>query len=139
MHHPWRTFRELVEWTLVWAPLPFGVWGQTDFDAKTVTLTLGMSQAERRCTIAHETQHILRGPAPVGVMGREELLVDQNAARLLLPDVRAVGEALAWANGLDEAAEELWVDRDLLRVRLEHLHPAERAYLKRRLEEDGHE
>lgn len=139
MHHPWRAFRDLVDWTLEWAHLPYGVWGLTDFDRRVVTLTHGMSQAERRCTIAHETQHVLRGPVPAAYVAREELVVDQNAARLLLPDVRVLGEELAWAHSLDEAAEQLWVDRDILRVRLEHLHPAERAYLRRRLEEHGHE
>lgn len=136
-HHPWRAFRDLVDWTLVWAPLPFGVWGQTDFEARVVTLAPGLSQAERRCTIAHETEHILRGPVPVAYEAREELEVDRNVARLLLPDVRVIGEALAWAHNVHEAADELWVDQEILRARLKHLHPSERAYLKSRLVEDN--
>lgn len=135
MHHPWRAFRDLVDWTLEWAHLPHGVWGLTDFDRRVVTLTHGMSQAERRCTIEHERQHILRGPVSAAYTAREELAVDRNAARVLLPDIRAIGAELAWAHNLDEAAEQLWVDPDILRTRLEHLHPAERAYLRRRLEE----
>lgn len=136
MHHPWRAFRDLADWTLRWAQLPHGVWGLTDFRTRTVTLTLGMNQAERRCTIEHERQHILRGPvSSTSYVAREERIVDHNAARLLLPDVHRIGEALAWAHGLEEAAEDLWVDVDILRVRLEHLHPAERAYLRRRLAE----
>lgn len=91
----------------------------------------------------HELVHLERGPAVRGYGAREELEVSKEAARRLLPDIRGVGEALAWAARgrefdaacLDEAADELWVDRGTLRVRLEHLHPAERAYLKRRLEE----
>lgn len=135
-HHPWRAFRDLVDWTLEWAHLPHGVWGYTDYSTKTVTLKLGMSQAERRCTIEHERWHIVRGPAPVALEVREEAIVDQNAARALLPDIRAIGEALAWSGSqVDEAADELWVDRPTLRVRLEHLHPSEKAYLRRRLEE----
>lgn len=134
MHHPWRRFRELVDWSLEWAHLPPGIWGVTDFERRTVTLTHGMNQAERRCTIAHETEHILRGPVSRSLTAWEERQVDHNVARLLLPDVRAVGEALAWAACLDEAADELWVDPIILEERLRCLHPAERAYLRRRLE-----
>lgn len=135
MHHPWRAFRELTDWRLEWARLPSGIWGQTCHRSKTVTLALGMNQAERRCTIAHETQHVLRGPVPVGLQEREEAVVDHNAARLLLPDVRQVGDALVANSDLYGAAEELWVDDLTLRVRLQRLHPSERAYLKRRLED----
>ena len=50
-----------------------------------------------------------------------------------VPDERA---ALAWAHNLDEAADELWVDVETLEVRLAHLHPSERHYLRRRLQHD---
>jgi glyoxylase-like metal-dependent hydrolase (beta-lactamase superfamily II) len=39
---------------------------------------------------------------------------------------------------LAEAADDLWVDEQLLRCRLRHLHPSERGYLQQRLAEDGH-
>lgn len=133
MHHPWGRFRELVDWSLHWAELPDGVWGITDFARKRVTLTLGLDQAERRCTIAHETAHIERGPVPAMLATREEVAVDRHVARLLIPDVRALGEALAWAADLQEAADELWVDVLTLQARLSSLHPSERAYLNRRL------
>lgn len=132
-HNPWRAFRELTDWTLKWRRLPAGVWAETCFETHTVTMTLGLNQAERRCTIAHETQHILRGPAPEGMEEREEEVVDRIAARLLLPDVRAVGDALAWSPDLYVAASELWVDEFILGSRLRHLHASERAFLKRRL------
>lgn len=134
MHHPWRAFRKLKHIRLLWRDLPEGVLGVTDHAAGVVTLTTGMLQRERRCTIAHETQHVLRGPVPAWLQPREELAVDAEAARLLLPDIHAVGEALAWAHHLDEAAEELWVDEPTLVARLKTLHPSERHYLKRRLE-----
>lgn len=135
-HHPWRAFRELVDWTLHWAHLPGGLLGVTDFRARTVTLDSRLTQVERRCTIAHETEHIRRGPIGVGCVAREERIVDRNVARRMLPDIKAVGEALAWAHHLEEAADELWVDEATLQARLEHLHPAEQHYLKRRLEGD---
>lgn len=136
MHSPWRAFRDLADWTLHWAHLPAGVFGITDFESKSVILRHGMNQEERRCTIAHETQHVLRGPVSASMRVREEEQVDRNAARLLLPDVRAIGEALAWSLSVEEAAVELWVDTLTLEARLRSLHPAERAYLKQRLAED---
>lgn len=62
-----------------------------------------------------------------------------EAARWLLPDIVVVGDALAWATSLDEAADELWVDRRTLQARLDHLHPSERHYLRRRLNEEEHQ
>ncbi len=133
MYHPWQAFRALAHFALHFEELPAGTLGVTDFDRQTVTLAKGLDQAERRSTIAHEVEHIYRGWAPCSA--REECQVDRAAARKLI-GIRELGEALAWAHNLDEAAEELWVDIDMLRVRLEHLHPAERHYLRRRLESD---
>ena len=134
-HHPWRAFRALADWTLKWAHLPDGIWGETCWESKTVTIAHGLNEAERRCTIAHETQHVLRGPVPEHMGAREEVHVDRNAARLLMPDIEVVGETLAWALSLEEAADDLWVDPEMLAVRLRSLHPAERAYLRERLAE----
>ncbi len=132
MHHPWRRLRELVDWTLHFAHLPEGILGRTDYDHRTVTIAHGLTQAERRSTIAHELEHIHRGPVPEHYWPREELQVDNNAARQLI-DIRDLGEALAWAHDEHEAADELWVDVPTLRARLRHLHPSERHYLRRRL------
>lgn len=133
-HHPWRAFRDLTDWRLEWAPLPSGIWGQTCHLTKTVTLTLGMDQAERRCTIAHETQHILRGPVPAHRELREELLVDRAVSRLLLPSMREVVDALVWAHGDYEAASaDLWVDPLMLEVRISAMRSRERGYYHRRL------
>src|SRR3954454_309979 len=93
-HDPWRRFAGLTDWTLRWGELPPGVMGLTCHRTRTVTLALGMSQAERRCTIAHETQHILRGPVPAAATAVEEQLIDRAVASLLLPDLRSVGDAL---------------------------------------------
>lgn len=124
----------MVEWTLRWAHIPNGDWGQTDFDRKVVTLKPGMNQAERRCTIAHETQHILRGPWTYRGERADEHAVDRHVARLLLPDVRQLADALAGVGWRDAvmAADELWVDEFVLQNRLDSLHPSEKAYLRRR-------
>jgi hypothetical protein len=132
-HHPWRRFSLLTDWSLRWAELPEGVMGLTCHRSRTVTLALGMSQAERRCTIAHETEHILRGPVdPSGAL-REELVIDRAVARLLMPSAAAVAEALVGARGhLETAADGLWVDDYLLQVRLASLTPVERERIRRR-------
>lgn len=133
MHHPWRAFRDLSHIRLRWARLPSGLYGYTDHAAGEVVIAEGLTQAERRCTIAHETQHVLRGPVLPSLRSREELRVDRAAARLLLPDIRTIADALAWARTPEEAADELWVDVDTLRCRIRSLHPAERGYLHRTL------
>jgi hypothetical protein len=135
MIHPWRRLRHLTHVTLLWADE--GPAGETDFEASTITLRRGMTQAERRSTVLHECLHVERGPVPMGLASREELRVWKEQARLLLPDVEPIGDALAWCQGdVVAAAEELWVCEDTLRVRLTHLHPAERGWLKRRLEQE---
>jgi hypothetical protein len=118
-HHPWRRFSRLTDWTLLWAQLPVGVLALTCHRTRTVTLTLGLSQAERRCTIAHETEHILRGPVAGHEARREELAIEQHVAGLLLPDAREVAAAVAGTGGdLEAAADELWVDDYVLQTRL---------------------
>jgi hypothetical protein len=130
MHHPWRRFGELTDWSLRWAELPQGVMGLTCHRTRTVTLTLGMSQAERRCTIAHETQHILRGPVAAAAAGAEELVIDRTIATLLIPDLREVADALARAGGhLETAADDLWVDDYVLAVRLASLAAGQWSYV----------
>jgi len=133
-HHPWRRFGELTDWSLRWAELPPGVMGVTCHRTRTVTLALGMSQAERRCTIAHETAHIERGPVASHEVAAEELAIDRGVAALLIPRLRDVADAMVGARGhLETAAEALWVDDYLLQVRLGSLTSRERAYVDRRL------
>jgi hypothetical protein len=133
-HDPWRRFSELTDWTLRWAELPPGVMGTTCHATRIVTLALGMSQAERRCTIAHETEHIERGPVPPHQAPTEELLIDRKVARLLIPSTSELVDALAWAGGhLESAADALWVDDYLLQVRLGALTASELTYVGRRL------
>jgi hypothetical protein len=136
--HPWRRLRALGEaWTLHWHhPDDDDRMGVTRHGAKEISLREDLTWAERRCTALHETLHAERGPANAGVLHeREELAVRKITARLMLPDVRAIGEALAWALSPEECADELMVDAEVLRDRLRYLHPAERHYLTRRLAE----
>jgi hypothetical protein len=136
LHHPWRRFSELSDWALQWAELPAGVMGLTCHRTRTVTLALGMSQAERRCTIGHETEHILRGPVAPHEASQEELAIDRTVATLLMPSLEWVTDAMVLASGhLESAADELWVDDYLLRARLGQLTERERTYVDRRLAE----
>ena len=138
MDHPWRRLRDRPDWLLEWALLPPGLMGSTCHRRRVITLDLRLSQAERRCTIAHELEHVERGPMPSDpiLAAREEESIERAVARRLVT-IRALGDALAWARTRDEAAEELWVDVATLEARLRSLHPAERAYLTRRL--SGHD
>lgn len=132
--HPWRRLRDLAEWTLCWhQPEDDPRMGVTRFAAREISLRVDLSWTERRCTIAHEALHAERGPVLTTLAGREEQRVRRETARYLLPDVRTIGEACAWALSVEEAADELHVDAGVLRDRLRWLHPVERAYLTRRL------
>lgn len=133
MHHPWRTFRHLVGWTLHWTDLPDGTLAKTDFRARTVTLTTGLTQAERRCTIAHENEHIARGPAPASYEHRDELEVRKATARRMIP-LPALVEAMLWSLDDHEIAHELWVDVATVQDRLHFLTAEESLELNRRLD-----
>lgn len=133
--HPWRRLRALAHVDLVWHDkIDCDDYGVTDFEANTISIRRDLDQAGRRSTVLHECLHIERGPTIEGVLAeREELRVRREAARILLPDIRAIGEALAWARDTAEAAFELWVDEDTLLDRIDNLHPSELHYLRRRL------
>lgn len=134
MYHPWRHFRALARWTLIWADLPAKRLGETGWLDGTVTLDKHLLQTERRCTICHELVHIERGPVPDDdrLAAREESTVEREVARRLI-ELQPLGEALAWSRHISEAADALWVTEDVLRVRLDHLSCSESQYLHRRL------
>lgn len=135
-HHPWRRFRTLVEWSLHFAHLPDGVLGQTDHERRTVTLTHGLTQVERRSTIAHETAHVERGAVPSWMRAREERACDAIAARRLVT-LERLADAMVWSRDEHEIADECWVDVDTVRARLANLTPFERAHIEDRLDEAG--
>lgn len=128
--NPWRRLRALPQIVLAWHD--DGPRGWYDFDTQTISLRRGLTQAERRSTLRHELEHHYRGRHLERLLEREERVCELAAARDLI-GLRALGEALAWTEHASEAAEELWVDVDLLAVRLDNLHPAEYVYLQGRL------
>jgi len=113
--------------------------GLTDHGAATVSLRRGMSWEERRCTLQHELIHVERGPVPGGLREKDEESVRRETAQRMIPDIRPVGDAIAWALSDEEAAEELGVDVDVLRYRLHHMSPQEKAWLASRIQRDDAE
>lgn len=132
--HPWRALRELEYVVLSWRDdLPPYLRGASD--GRRIWMRSDLTQVERRCTLAHELEHVRAGHRdcqPEAV----ERQIRNRAARFLLPDPHVIAEALVWASGdVAEAADVLWVTSGTLRHRLDerHLHPAERAVIVARL------
>lgn len=132
--HPWRALRKLAGVTLEWHD--GGQMGRSRHSTQTISLRRGMSYEERRCTVQHELIHLERGPAPLGWVAQDEERVRRETACRLLPNIRPVGDAIAWALSPEEAAEELAVDIHVLRYRLRHMSPAERRWMRSRLQAD---
>lgn len=128
-HHPWRTLRdERPDWHVRFADLPDDVNGHTDVPHRTIWIDKRLGQAARRSTLAHEAVHAARGD--LECTEADEAAVEQLAARILIP-LDELLDAVVWAHTVDELADECWVDVDMMRCRLEHLHPAERAAVRR--------
>jgi hypothetical protein len=121
----------IVEWT---DDLPDDVLGDTDGVAH-IRMATGQLQVERRCTITHEMVHVERGDTGC-CDEKAELRVRKEAARRLIT-ITELGEAMIFHGEHDDEAlaDELRVDVDTLLVRKAWLHPAERGYLRRRLEQ----
>lgn len=131
--HPWRWLRGLPDITVRWADdLPADIMGRACFETRTITLAKGLTQAERRTTCWHEVQHLLRGPATGAWTEREERAVEAIVARDLIP-FAALVDAMLWSGDDYEIAEELTVDVQLVRARLEGLTPGESRMLEHRL------
>ena len=128
---PWDLLRSLAHITLAWHD--GGPMGRATHSTQTISLRRGMTWEERRCTVQHELNHLEVGPVPLGLRAKDEELVRRRTALQMIPDIRPVGEAIAWALCEEEAAEELGVDVCVLRYRLRHMSPMERAWLTHRL------
>ena len=132
MHHPWRLLRSRPHLNVSFTDLPFDTNGLIRSDG-TILLARDLLQVERRCTLMHELIHDERG-IPHGHDPAEESRVEQESAHRLIP-LDGLVDAARWTEHLQEAADVLWVTEDLLRVRIEHLHPAERHAIARALNE----
>lgn len=134
-HHPWRALRALGNlWELVWTyDLPDGQLGDTSFEERRIYLAHGQDQAERRCSLDHELEHVRRGPVPAYLRAREERVVDEISARRLIP-LEDLIDAMVWSYDEHEIADELWVDIDTLRARMFGLTLMETAMVNARLD-----
>lgn len=136
-YHPWRTARNKHADTVIdcTRELPEGVAGYTDGTDICICRTL--TQAARRSVLTHELIHLERGLPSTDPRyeAREEKLVDELAARLLIP-LDSLVNALVWTRGQpdDECAWELWTDLHTLLVRVRTLPPHERAYINSELD-----
>lgn len=121
-------------WQLVRARLAPGQLGETHWPSRTITLTLGLPYAAKRCTLLHECIHVERGPSPAKAYDdREEAVVQRITARRLI-DLRALAEALAESCDRLHVADLLEVTPAVLDTRLRCLHPSEVHYLRERLD-----
>lgn len=132
--NPWRKLRDLTHVELRWHE--GGVMGRTIHADQAISIRMDLSWEERRCTVQHELLHVENGPQPRGLAAKEEERVRRDTALLMIPDIRPVGDAIAWALSEEEAAIELGVDVPVLRYRIRHMSPMEKAWLRRRLEAD---
>lgn len=127
--HPWRRLRALPGVDVVWRRMT-GTLGATN-GVDVIVLNPDQLQVQRRCTLAHELAHIELGHVG-GCSSSEEAAAASRAARQLIT-IDALADALAWTRDLGEVADSLWVDRDTLDVRMQHLDDAERDHLRERL------
>lgn len=110
---------------VVWTRLPGDTAAMTD--GGTIWIDPRLTQAQRRCTIEHERQHLLAGhdSACTPMLERQ---VEAAAARELISLAR-LAHAIVWSQDEQELADELWVDVDMVRARLAALDDDERAYI----------
>ena len=129
--HPWRHLRAMSDVHVTWDAAD-GTLGTWCAGTRSMAFHPDQSQAQRRCTVAHEIVHAELahvGPCTEAT----ELRVLKISARRLI-GLRALADAVVFH--LDDRtalAQELWVDRQTLDARLDHLHPWEQGYLQRRL------
>lgn len=128
-YDPWQHARDLGV-TVAHEPQPDGRWGWYDVTTSTAVLDVDLCQYERRCTLAHEIQHHLRGDG-CGLSDREEEVVHEAAARELIPINDLSRSVAVWGENWHRVAEDLWVDDETLRIRLLHLHVSEHHALRR--------
>jgi hypothetical protein len=72
------------------------------------------TQAERRCTLEHELQHVDRGPAPAWRKTTKSAWSTSWPPAASSADDQV--EAMVWSFDEHEAADELWVDVGMVRA-----------------------
>jgi Zn-dependent peptidase ImmA (M78 family) len=133
--HPFRELRAADQLLMFMSDeLPSGnAWWSPAYDV--IYLRKGILQVERRCALAHELGHRAlrhngqcRHPDAARIGQRNERDADVWAASRLIT-VEDLADALRWTSCPVQAAEELWVTRRLLEVRLARMSVPERRRL----------
>lgn len=137
-YDPYAELRARPDWTLAFVDMPdAGRW----YDRlQTMLVRKGMTQVERRCTVAHEVEHALAGdqdPIDYATGARREETRHRAAARKLITFPDLLRAVLLHRHDVAACADELHVDEDTLTTRIRALHPAERHALRRALEDQG--
>ncbi|MGX6513294.1 hypothetical protein [Rhodococcus sp. SJ-2] len=134
--HPWRHLRDHhPHIDVTFADLTaHGLLGRITH--RGIDIEQSCDQRERRSTLTHETIHLERGPVPrhPHFAQREERVVEELTARRMITLIELV-DVIAWCQGRtdDEAAEELWVELDVLQTRIDTLTLGERAWVERQI------
>lgn len=136
-YHPWRELDALPGVRVVIEEID-DCWGYYDEWDNTIHLDSRLSQAERRCTLAHELIHAQH--ADIGNLNdwhhnKRERSTCLSAARKLVP-IDALADVLVWTTDEFEVAEVLWVDVDTIRTRLTNLTQDETALITDRIDRD---
>jgi len=100
---------------------------------KVILLERDRTKWERRCDLAHAIAHIDLGHTEQ-LDRKSERAAVRYAAKMLI-DLEPLGDVLATTGGrvTYDGAHALGVDVETMAARLQHLHPGERGYLRRRL------
>ncbi|MCW2545387.1 MAG: hypothetical protein JWM40_2939 [Frankiales bacterium] len=120
---------------LLRAPIPER--GRYYHRLRAIVVRAGLLIVEERATLWHELVHAERGDEHCEGRDhlRQEARCHREAARRSI-DLRDLADAMCWSDDEHEQADQLKTTVEYLRIRLDprHLHPAERAYLRRQLE-----
>jgi len=90
-----------------------------------------LTQVQRRCTLAHELEHLDRGAPCAALRASIERRVLTDTARYLLPDLDVLADMLA-VYDLRRVADEMWVTFPVLVDRLRGLTDRELDYVTER-------
>lgn len=137
-YDPFEELASLPRIRLVWQQLD-GRLGEYRHVIREIALDPRMHRRQRRCTLAHELQHAMRGDVPCVspvLERRQERIVERAAALRLIP-LDALTEALRWARDRVELAETLDVDLAMLDARLASLGSHELEAVERAIALDG--
>jgi hypothetical protein len=102
--------------------------GATDATRRVIYMLPGLLQVQRRTVLDHELEHAEAGDVGCQHPTRE-LAIAKASARRMIP-IKQLLTAAAWAHNIEELADECWVDVDLMRFRIQNLHPAEERALR---------